>query len=511
MPRLLSQTTKRKTGQQKERKMKTTITRSSPSLPAKARSLSATPGQPASFLTLLLAALPVTAADTPYTATGWVKDAPVLPITCINGAGQVLLRGNAQIAAVQSTDARLTGNRLIFANASVQADGTALVWGTAYQQVGTFDANTNFTATAGLWEISYNGAMQTNYSLQLNLVGCGSGGDIEGQRIVETMSRGPASGPVDQAVPYLYTGTIKTAPVNATQMVDDFNHPFTGGVYGSGNCFNSNGQFYAVGSFHGPTRSVLDSYVFGGFSTISSVPNGQTREWRADLVSLDENATNTAILAVADPSHDPGYAFHKGRDFAYLFKWSSSVGMSVLWCDIPALPLPNTNVVMALALTREQPNLILTARVLDKTDPNTVLFQHSVVDTPGSDPTLTVAEFQALTGMRFLDLVADRAEAPLASAGVVLGVFQNTDGHQAVPKAIWDNLELRTSEIPSLGIEKAVRVSWPASATINYAVEGGPTVQGPWLPVQDSTVPGMNQMTVPASDFMRFFRVVQAP
>jgi hypothetical protein len=461
--------------------------------------------------TLLLLATVGARADTAYTATGWVTDVPLLPIMCINAAGQVLMRGNAHTARVSGSDARMTGNRLIFANGGYQADGSALIYGTAYQQVGTFDANTNFTPTAGLWEISYSGVMQTNYSLQVNLVGCGSGGAIEGQRIVETMTRGPASGPIDPAVPYLYTGTIKPAPANTTQVADDFNHTFNGSVYGSGTCFNSNGQFYAVGNFQVPTRSVDDSYVFGGFSTIWSVPNGQTREWRADLVSLDENATNTAILAVGPASTAPGYAFHKGRDFAYLLKWSSSFGMSVLWCDRPALPLPNTNVVMALALTREQPNLILTARVLDKADPNTVLFQHSVVDTPGSDPTLTVAQFQALTGIRFLDLVADSAEAPITSAWVVLGVFQNTDGHQPVPKAIWDNLELRTSEIPFLGIERAVRVSWPASATINYAVEGAPTVQGPWLPVQNSTIPGMNQITVPASGFMRFFRPVQAP
>ena len=466
-------------------------------------------GVPITTTLLLLAAI-TAKGETPYTSTGWVTGVPVPPTVCINGAGQVLLRGNAQIAAVQSTDARLTGNRLIFANASVQADGKALVWGTAYQQIGTFDPNTNFTATAGLWEISYSGVMQTNYSLQLNLVGHGSGGSIEGQRIVETMTRGPATGPIDPAVPYLYTGTIKPPPLNTTQVVDDFNHRFNGSVFGSGTCFNSNGQFYAVGSFQRPTYSVLDSYLFGGFTTFWSVPNGQTREWRADLVSLDENATNTAILAVAAASTTPGYAFHKSRDFAYLLKWSSSEAMSVLWCDRSVLPLPSTNVVMALALTREQPNLILTARVLDKADNE--LFQHSYLDTPGSDTTLTVAQFQALTGIRFLDLVADSAEAPLTtSAGVVLGAFQNTDGKQPVPKAIWDNLELRSSEIPFLSIEPAVRVSWPVSATINYAVDAAPTVQGPWLPVQDSSIPEMNQITVPANGYMRVFRAVQVP
>ena len=46
---------------------------------------------------------------------------------------------------------------------------------------------------------------------------------------------------------------------------------------------------------------------------------------------------------------------------------------------------------------------------------------------------------------------------------------------------------------------------------MNYAVEGGPTVQGPWLPVQESARPGMQQMTVPASGLMEFFRLRQAP
>jgi len=54
-------------------------------------------------------------------------------------------------------------------------------------------------------------------------------------------------------------------------------------------------------------------------------------------------------------------------------------------------------------------------------------------------------------------------------------------------------------------------LSWPALDTLSYAVQGGPTVQGPWVPVQDTTIPGMNQMTVPANGFMRFFRAVQAP
>ena len=86
----------------------------------------------ATFTGLLFTASSVR-ADTPYTSTGWVKGSPVPPIAYTNAANQVLMRGSAHLVAVQSTDARLTGNRLVFANASYQADGTAHVWGNAYQ------------------------------------------------------------------------------------------------------------------------------------------------------------------------------------------------------------------------------------------------------------------------------------------------------------------------------------------------------------------------------------------
>lgn len=237
------------------------------------------------------------------------------------------------------------------------------------------------------------------------------------------------------------------------------------------------------------------------------MPEGRTLEWRADLVSLDENATNVAVLAVGGNSGL--YVFHKGLNFAYVWKWSPSYGISIFSCEKAAVR--NTNIVLALALTRVNPNLVITVRVLDKADPNTVLYQHSVVDTPNADATLTAAQFEAVVGKRFQDVVADGREAPFTSFSVLLGVEQWTDGNQPACRAIFDNAELWTSDIPLVGIERAVRLSWPASPTNSYAVEGAPTVVGPWLPVQDLAIPGMQQMTVPLSSAGQFFRLQRAP
>jgi hypothetical protein len=458
---------------------------------------------------LLFTSESVATADTSFTAIGWPNALLSPGITATNALGQVFVRGNVHAARVQASDARFTGQVLIITDGAYNPDGTANVQGPSYLQVGSWDdAGTNFTPTAGLWIMTWHGVMQPDNSLQLSLAGYGSGGSIEGLRLEATLTRAAAASPVDPTVPYQYSGTIKAPAINTTQMLDDFNLPFTGSTWGRGTCSSAGGQFRAVGQFPIPTTSVLDSYVFGGRRSFRSVPDGQTLEWRADLVQLDDNATNTAILTVGSDT-GAGYAFHNGRDFAYLLKWSSSFGMSILWCDRPALPLPNTNVIVSVALTRRQTDLIITTRVLDKANPGIVLFQHAVVDTPASDPTLTTAQFQALTGIRFLDLVPDATEAPPASVIAALGVFQNTDGQQPVPTAIWDNLELRTTEVPAMGIQPAVQLTWPDVG--NYAVEAAPTVNGPWLPVQNSVIPGCQQMTVPQSGPMQFFRLQQAP
>ena len=459
---------------------------------------------------LLLAALPVAAADTPYTATGWVIGVPVPGLWCTNALGQVGLRGNAHLARVVGTDARLTGRRTIFVDGAAQADGSSILYGPVYHEVGTWDGTgTNFTATGGMWEISYRGTMGADGSLQLHLVGSGWGGTIDGLRLDETLTR--VAGPtLDPAIPYLYTGTIKPAPLNTSEVLDNFDDNLLTDwtVAGNGSYFNTNQQLTVRGYYPGVhTTSILDSYVLGSHSTTWTVPDGQTREWRVDLVSLDENATNLAILSVGSSSGL--YVVHKNRDFVYLFKWSPSHGFSIFACEKVAVR--NTNVVLALALTRVQSNMLITTRVLDKADPNTVLYQRSVVDTPNADATLNTAQFQALTGMNLLDLGPDVAGAPFTSFGAILGVFQYTDGSKPAVLATFDNLELRTSEIPGVGIERAVRLRWPASATLNYAVEGAPTLQGPWLPVQDTAVPGSQQMTVPANDIMGFFRLRQVP
>jgi hypothetical protein len=461
---------------------------------------------------LLLAALPVIAADTPYAATGWVDGVVAPGIACTNTLGEVFVRGNVHTARVQSSDPRLTGSRCIFVNGDYQADGTANLQGTVYHQVGTWDADgTHFTASGGLWDISYRGVMQADNSLQLRLVGSGSGGTIDGLRVEETLTRAAASGPFDPAVPYLYTGTIEPVPENTSVVLDNFddNELIGWNQNGSGTPVESNHQLTLRAHFPGVVTEHIHSSFFMAAKAGSDLQlvQNRTKEIRVALAKLDEQATNFAGLGFG--SSGGIYVFHKGRDGLALTKWLGP------WEDFALLYyertlVRNTNIILSFAATRAQTNVILTGRVLDRENPDTVLYERTFVDTPQADPALTSAELEALSGMR-VRFVPDVKAPPYTSGNVGLLLWQYTDGQQPAAEAAFDNLELRTYEVPRIGIERAVRLSWPASATMHYAVEGAPTVQGPWLPVPEPVTSGLNQMAVPANALIQYFRLRQTP
>jgi hypothetical protein len=469
------------------------------------------------FLMLAASAL---RADTPYTGTGWVYQVPVAGIWCTNAQGQVGMRGNAHLVRVNCSDPRLTGRRTVFVNGAAQTDGSSLLFGAACQEVGSWDsAGTNFTATGEMWETSYRGTMGADGSLQLHIVGHGWGGTIDGLRVDETLTRA-AGAIMDTNIPYSYIGTIKPPPLSTNLVIDDFTGPATSGnCYPGWVCFGpathtytrTNGQLVVSGHWPGViTRNVPDTYTFGG-TYVWTVADGQTVEVRVDLVNLGASA-NAARLVLATESESGFYSVFKGHDFVALTKWSARLPDGpVIMFFYEKAQVPDTNVVLSLALTKASANVLVTTRLWDKANPDSVLYERSVVDTPGIDPALTSVELQALSGMS-LTLSPDIKEAPFTGGAALIGVFQyNDDGQQPGAVATFDNFEIRKDEVPVVGIARAARLSWPAPAGVNWIVQGAPKVQGPYMPVEDLEMPGIQQMTVPMGDPMRFFRVIPAP
>jgi hypothetical protein len=237
------------------------------------------------------------------------------------------------------------------------------------------------------------------------------------------------------------------------------------------------------------------------------VTAGHTLEARVDVVSVSDASANPIITLF----HEDGrcYGLVRGPDHLALVKadWNNLCFLSGA-----RVAARKTNEVLVLALTPSGNNVIVTGRVLDRDNSEAVICETSVLDTPGSDPSLTAAQVTSLTGMNLLGIIPDPAWAPWTSGTApLLMMFQYTDGTLPAAEATFAHFELRNYDIPPIGISRAVQVTVPCPAGVSYSLESGPTLQGPWLPVNIQVPPGMQQWTVPSSKQAEFFRPLLAP
>jgi hypothetical protein len=328
-------------------------------------------------------------------------------------------------------------------------------------------------------------ADRTNAALVLANVQPWDAGDY---RVVVTNSTGART----SAVARLYV--MRPGLVTTNVVIDNFDdNKLTGwiadGHKGQAKLTETNQQFKVRGYWPGVhTVDLSDTAAVGHLSRNWSVPNGQTVELRVDLVGMDEHAT-AAGMDLWNGVSGAGYALFKGHDFIHLCKPSLSVAGIHGQFFHERVVIKNTNVVLALAVTRVNPNVILTARVLDKEINNAVLYERSVVDTPNIDRTLTQAEMEAASGMH---MTAGTDVGPPVTSGseVLLSVFQYNDGTRPAAEVTYDNLERWTSVFPVWRPEIAIQLLSTSSPKVDltlsaapnssWAIERALELTGPW-------------------------------
>lgn len=472
------------------------------------------------FLALASLSLVVSSkGDTAFTGTGWLAAVPVPGILATNAAGQVSLKGNVHVLRVQSDNTLVAGRLQAGMDLVYLADGSALFTGAAYAEPGTWDsAGASFTPAGGVWDLRYQGVSQADNSNVIRMTGYGIGGPIDGKQVELTATR--AAGPVfDPAIPYQVSGTIKPPHLNARVVVDDFaDNNFTWPSYSVGPvpapptgtflATESNGQLTIGATWPSPTARLIDSAAWADLEYPWAAAAGQTVEARVDLIALSETAAGAA-LALWHAS-DPGQAYYLvvGPNSLVIAK-ETGVGMAVF--RGAQASLKDRRLVLSLALTPVGGNVILTGKALDR-DNGAVIAQVAATDTPASDPTLSGSELAELTGGRLWpDISTDPVGPPYTegSAPLIL-VYHESDVTPVTASATFDNLELRTYEVPQIGVEPALRLTWPSTG-MSFGLEAAPTVNGPWLPVLDGGPLGLQQTIVPADGPMKFFRARQAP
>ena len=246
------------------------------------------------------------------------------------------------------------------------------------------------------------------------------------------------------AVARLYV--MRPALVTTNVVLDNFDDNkltgWTPGSSGDVKLTETNQQLKVWGYWPG-RQTAVDEWCKGWIYRNWNLADGQTLEWRVDLVGMNEH-TSAADIEPGYWGTISSYIFLKARDWISIVKLSD--GLTVFSWDL--VVVKNTNVVLALAMSRMRADLVLTARVLDKDNHNAVLYERRIVDTPEIDRSLTTAEVLALSGDPG-PFGPDVKRAPLTSGDSLnlMGV-QLTDGTRPAAEVIYDNLELWTSLVP---------------------------------------------------------------
>ncbi len=174
---------------------------------------------------------------------------------------------------------------------------------------------------------------------------------------------------------------------------------------------------------------------------------GRTLELRVDLVS-GGGKDSFAVLAFIPTSTGPetlaGYGIAKSTTDILLTK---GIG-KYFYNENPPTPVRNENVALSLTLRVHGGRVIITGRVLDLENHDAVLFEHTVIDTPGAD------------------IMADGTDEPAApfitEGRIVLYLYEDFDaGAPEDPYQVtFDNLEAFLTETVLLDDFAGSRDAW---------------------------------------------------
>jgi len=276
--------------------------------------------------------------------------------------------------------------------------------------------------------------------------------------------------------------TLATSLSGQVAIISDFTAPDWSEIYTHDGMatYAANGQLTVTGNLPPITSGLLDNFTYVSWYQSLSLADSETIELKVDLVDADEEDVQTLIQF--KNFSQGGYALAKDRDEIWLtkFQWVANGGNAPFFYE--PISVKSTNVTLVLSVTRAGSSAIIRSAVLDKDNFNLVLFERTVVDTPGVDP--TVASFR---GQSFYP---DPGAAYLYAEAADLAVMSFSSTNESNFQLVLDDFRYRRFIAPKLDIERIgaeVILSWPASAEF-MELECAPQPSGPWTNATETVV-----------------------
>lgn len=432
------------------------------------------------------------------------------------GDGTMEVRNLVMLLKTDSRDPLIAGRKTGILNGDFPA---GFNYGTIMHELGSWSlADTNhpvFTPSGPYWEGSWQGTSQTNGSVKYQSFCCGHGGSLEGLVYTETEVRGATTNLLGGEVPIQYRGTY--GPENSLGLLlgDDFNagrKPQMNFVChalapSQATFTTQDGQAVIDAQFR-ERSGYNNTGAWGQYAADLSLPEGQVGVLRVDLAYAAGNNVMFQ-LGCLNSAGSGAYLAFAGRGYVGFTKTADG-GHCFMFLERPKIPW--TNVVLSLAIHHQGNNVFLTTQIQDKGPGQAVLYQKTVVDTPVSDPGL-IGKVELEAGV-YMTSLADISGNPWTSLkDPCFGLWQNTEGNQPVALAVFDNFSVARHDLPSLNAQRAILITWPATA-FPFQLEAGAWREGTgsqWRavtgPVMESN--GLKRVVIPVNSYeeMELYRL----
>ncbi|MHC1764417.1 MAG: hypothetical protein AB9869_08935 [Verrucomicrobiia bacterium] len=200
-------------------------------------------------------------------------------------------------------------------------------------------------------------------------------------------------------------------------------------------------------------------------------------ELRVDLVSANQDDVFT-LLGITPWLPGPvGYWVGRDQDEIFFCKYGYEPEWFVAWIFTESLVLTNQNTALSVAFTLQGGDLAIRTQILDRDHAYAALWEKTVTDTTGVDPSLPNRHWKGLK--------MDPERYPKVLTGdvaILLAIFYgNSQAKPAqFPEITLDNFTVLQYPAPVLDEQHSVLLAWPEGTAEEMVAVSADSVEGPY-------------------------------
>lgn len=205
--------------------------------------------------------------------------------------------------------------------------------------------------------------------------------------------------------------------------------------------------------------------------------SNNTLELRVDLVSANQQDAFTMLGIHPWVSGPVGYWVGRDQDEIFLCKYGYEPQWFVAWLFTESLVFANQNTALSVAFTLQGRDLVIRTRILNRDNAYAALWEKTITDTDGVDPSLPNRHWKGLK------MDPERYPKVLTGeVGTLLAIFYGNSQVKPTqfPEITLDNFTVLQYPAPVLDEQHSALLAWPEGTADEMVAVSADSVEGPF-------------------------------